>query len=50
MPAVLFRHGASDDVSEEFLEDVTPVAGPTADAAAVDLSVTLAAGPEQAHP
>ncbi len=33
VPAVLFRHGATDDVSEEFLEDVTPVAGPTADAA-----------------
>jgi lipopolysaccharide/colanic/teichoic acid biosynthesis glycosyltransferase len=27
VPVVLFRHGASDDVSEEFLEDVAPVVG-----------------------
>jgi len=25
VPVVLFRHGATDDVSEEFMEDVTPV-------------------------
>ena len=31
VPVVLFRHGASDDVSEEFMEDVTPVVAPEVD-------------------
>jgi lipopolysaccharide/colanic/teichoic acid biosynthesis glycosyltransferase len=51
VPAVLFRHGASDDVSEEFLEDVTPVAaGVGAEPAAAQPDQTAPSEPSAVLP